>query len=136
MNRPRATPSTEAPKRELLFGGDARGEARLAHLDGAVGIAFRGRRYDQIVGPGRDVAKLADGLCGDRDIRVDLHPHLPGQAAKSDLKRVDAFGLIAHRGFLPVRHPPLVSGGVTIRNDWRMGKPSATLRWPARFTRQ
>jgi hypothetical protein len=56
------------------------------------------RRYCQIFGPSRHLAKLSDSLCRYFDVRIDLDRHLSRQATESYVKRSTALGLISHEG--------------------------------------
>jgi len=54
-------------------------------------MAFLRRCYHQILGPGRNLSKLANGLCRHSDVWVHLDPHLHWQATKSYVERGNAF---------------------------------------------
>jgi len=89
-------PGTDEPPACLRFRRGARRHASLAHSYYAFGTAFLGRCYGQIFGPRRQLPKFSNGVCRYSEIFVCLNSHLIWQAAKSDLERGCAFGLISH----------------------------------------
>src|SRR5919204_1851596 len=82
----------------LCFRRGARRHASLGHSYYAFVTAFLRRCYGQIFGPRRHLPKFANGVCRYSEIFVCLNSHLIWQAAKSDLERGSAFGLVSHKG--------------------------------------
>jgi hypothetical protein len=72
---------------------DARRHANLADLYCAFGKTFLRSWYHQILGPGRHLPKLANGLCSHASVSVHLDPHLSWQPTKSYVQRGNALGL-------------------------------------------
>jgi hypothetical protein len=87
--------------------------ASLAHFYSAFGSPFLRRCYHQILGPRGHLTKLSNGVCRYSEIFVCLNSHLIWQAAKSDVERGSAFGLISHRASLIARYQlsTLLRGG-------------------------
>ena len=71
-------------------------DADLANSYCAVVITVLRRRYCQIFGPSRHLAKLSDSLCRYFDVGIDLDRHLSRQATESYVKRSTALGLISY----------------------------------------
>jgi hypothetical protein len=87
---------TGVPPAYLCFRRGARGHAGLAYLYYTFGTPLLWRRYHQILGPRCQLPKFANGVCRYSEIFVCLDSHLIWQAAKSNVERGSAFGLVSH----------------------------------------
>jgi hypothetical protein len=79
------------------------GDARLAYVYHAFGMAFLRRCYHQILGPRRYLSQFADGLCRHCNAWFHLNPHMTWQATKRYVQRANAFELVFHVGLLTRR---------------------------------
>jgi hypothetical protein len=104
------------------------GEVRVATLAlltyYAVGTALLRRRYRQILGPCPHFPKFSNRVCGYPEIFVCLNSHLIWQAAKGDVERGSALGLISHKGLPYCPEQPTIS----LRRGRRAGAPHAEYR--------
>src|SRR6266542_5045213 len=98
--------AADSLNRALRFRRDASRYASLAHLYCTFGMAFLRCCYHQILGPRRHLPKFSNGVCSYSEIFVCLNSHLVWQAAKSDVERGSAFGLVSHKASLTARTAP------------------------------
>src|SRR5215470_8980337 len=94
-------PLRYAPAPLRLWRGAFR-SAGLAHLYGTFGMAFLRGCYHQVLGPRRNLAKLADGLGRHANVFVRLNLHRVRQATERHLERGNVSGFASHLGFLRV----------------------------------
>jgi len=93
-------PKCDAAKSKcvLRFGREAGCYARFAHTHYTSGVRIQRRRYCQMLRPGGQLSKFANGLRRHSDVWVyfDLHPIW--QTTQSYVECGDVFGLVSHEG--------------------------------------